>query len=78
MFNNFSPRALLKNAFAFCEEVFGTDQEMVLFITELTANKFSSLFISHFLLSTFHFPFSTFHFPFSIWARKGFDGDFEV
>ena len=38
----------LKNSFAFCEEVFGTDQEMVLFITELTANKFSSLFISHY------------------------------
>ena len=38
----------LKNGFNFCEEIFGSDQEMLLFITELTANKFSSLFISHY------------------------------
>ena len=38
----------LKNAFKFCEDSFGTDQEMLLFITELTANKYSSLYISHY------------------------------
>jgi len=38
----------LKNSFIFCEEVFGVDQEILLLITELTANKFSSLFISHY------------------------------
>ena len=36
----------LDNAFAFLEEAFGAGQEMVIFITELTANYYSVKFIS--------------------------------
>ena len=36
----------LDNAFAFLEEAFGTGQEMVIFITELTTNFYSVSFIS--------------------------------
>ncbi len=36
----------LENAFAFLEETFGAGQEMVIFITELTANYYSVKFIS--------------------------------
>ena len=35
--------AALDNAFAFLEEAFGAGQEMVIFITELTANYYSCL-----------------------------------
>lgn len=35
----------LENGFRFCEEVFGDGQEMVIFVTELTANAYSSRFI---------------------------------
>ena len=38
--------AALDNAFAFLEEAFGAGQEMVIFITELTANYYSVKFIS--------------------------------
>ena len=38
--------AMLENAFAFLEEVFGAGQEMVIFITELTTNFYSVKFIS--------------------------------
>ena len=38
--------AMLDNAFAFLEEVFGAGQEMVIFITELTTNFYSVKFIS--------------------------------
>ena len=38
--------AMLDHAFAFLEETFGTGQEMVIFITELTTNYFSVKFIS--------------------------------
>ena len=37
---------MLDNAFAFLEETFGTGQEMVIFITELTTNFYSVKFIS--------------------------------
>lgn len=38
--------AFLENAFAFLEEAFGAGQEMVVFVTELTANYYSVKFIS--------------------------------
>ena len=41
-----SASLMLDNAFAFLEETFGTGQEMVIFITELTTNFYSVKFIS--------------------------------
>ena len=38
----------LSQMFQFCEEVFGEGQEMLIIVTELTANKYSSRFISEF------------------------------
>lgn len=38
--------AFLEHSFAFLEETFGTGQEMVIFVTELTANYYSVQFIS--------------------------------
>lgn len=40
--------ASLKNGFIFMEEIFGESQEMVIFITELTMNYFSSKFIGEY------------------------------
>ena len=37
--------AYLENAFAFMESAFGESQEMVIFITELNANKYCARFI---------------------------------
>ena len=38
----------LENAFAFCEEVFGDGQEMLILVTELTINQHSARFISRY------------------------------
>ena len=38
----------LENIFTFCEDVFGESQEMIIFVTELTANYYSSKFISRY------------------------------
>ena len=38
----------LSNVFGFCEEVFGDGQEMLILVTELTANYYSSHFISRY------------------------------
>lgn len=38
----------LKNAFLFCENVFGEGQEMLIFVTELTTNYYSAHFISRY------------------------------
>lgn len=35
----------LENGFAFCEQAFGDGQEMLIFVTELTANEYSAAFI---------------------------------
>jgi hypothetical protein len=39
---------MLNNIFIFCENCFGDGQEMVILVTELTANFYSSKFISHY------------------------------
>ena len=38
----------LSNVFGFCEEVFGDGQEILILVTELTANYYSSHFISRY------------------------------
>ena len=38
----------LSNVFAFCEEVFGEGQELLILVTELTINSFTSRFISRY------------------------------
>lgn len=37
----------LDNAFAFCERAFADGDEVLVFVTELTANYYSARFISH-------------------------------
>ena len=39
---------VLSNLFAFCEDVFGEGQEMLIVVTELTANSLCTRFISEF------------------------------
>jgi hypothetical protein len=38
----------LSNVFTFCEEVFGDGQEMLILVTELTANYYGAFFISRY------------------------------
>ena len=38
----------LSNLFSFCETVFGNDQEILILVTELTANYYSAHFISRY------------------------------
>jgi hypothetical protein len=38
----------LSNAFKFLEEAFGDDQEMLIFVTELTINRYTASFISRY------------------------------
>ena len=38
----------LENAFRFCEDAFGDGQEMLIFVTELTASRYDAQFISRF------------------------------
>ena len=39
---------ILGNIFAFCEECFGEGQELIILVTELTVNYYSSRFISRY------------------------------
>ena len=39
---------MLENVFEFCEKAFGEDREMVIVVTELTKNYYSSSFISRY------------------------------
>ena len=39
---------MLSHLFAFCEEVFGEGQEMVILVTELTINPYASRFLSRY------------------------------
>ena len=41
-------REILENVFEFCEKAFGEDREMVIVVTELTKNYYSSSFISRY------------------------------
>ena len=38
----------ISNAFDFCEDVFADGQEILIFVTELTANYYCAKFISHY------------------------------